>query len=66
MAEENVTTGNFESPVPEKTELERVQERIQNFKVQITPNVAQMASFRIYQHSSSAKAFIFRQSQEWI
>jgi len=49
MAEENVTTGNFETPIPEKTELERVQERIQNFKVQITPNVAQMAQLLMTQ-----------------
>lgn len=39
----NVETTTFAQPVPEKTELERLQERIANFKVQITPTVAQLA-----------------------
>ena len=47
MAEENkvnnVDSTTFAQPVPEKTELERLQERIANFKVQITPTVAQLA-----------------------
>ena len=33
----------FATPVAEKTELERLQERIANFKVSITPQVAQLA-----------------------
>ena len=32
----------FAQPVPEKTELERLQDRIANFKVQISPTVAQL------------------------
>ena len=48
MAEDNkvnpsVDSTTFAQPVPEKTELERLQERIANFKVQITPTVAQLA-----------------------
>ena len=47
MAEENkvnnVDTTTFAQPLPEKTELERLQERIANFKVQISPTVAQLA-----------------------
>lgn len=47
MAEENkvnnVDSTTFAQPVPEKTELEKLQERIANFKVQITPTVAQLA-----------------------
>ena len=47
MAEDNkvnnVDTTTFAQPVPEKTELERLQDRIANFKVQITPTVAQLA-----------------------
>lgn len=39
----NVESTTFAQPVPEKTELERLQERIANFKVQITPTVAQLA-----------------------
>ena len=39
----NVDTTTFAQPVPEKTELERIQERISNFKVQISPTVAQLA-----------------------
>jgi len=39
----NVDTTTFAQPVPEKTELEKLQERIANFKVQITPTVAQLA-----------------------
>ena len=34
---------------PEKTELERLQERIANYKVQITPSVAQMAQLLMTQ-----------------
>ena len=47
MAEDNkvnnVDTTTFAQPVPEKTELEKLQERIANFKVQISPTVAQLA-----------------------
>ena len=48
MAEDNKVNHNvdpttFAQPVPEKTELERLQERIANFKVQISPTVAQLA-----------------------
>jgi len=48
MAEDNkvnpsVDSTTFAQPVPEKTELERLQERIANFKVQISPTVAQLA-----------------------
>ena len=39
----NVEPTTFAQPVPEKTELERIQERIANFKVQISPTVAQLA-----------------------
>ena len=39
----NVEPTTFAQPVPEKTELERLQERIANFKVQISPTVAQLA-----------------------
>ena len=39
----NVESTTFAQPVPEKTELERLQDRIANFKVQITPTVAQLA-----------------------
>ena len=44
MAEDNKVNHNvdpttFAQPVPEKTELERLQERIANFKVQISPTV---------------------------
>ena len=37
----------FAQPVPEKTELERLQERIANFKVNISPTVAQLAQVLI-------------------
>lgn len=48
MAEDNKVNHNvdpttFAQPVPEKTELERLQERIANFKVNISPTVAQLA-----------------------
>ena len=48
MAEDNKVNHNvdpttFAHPVPEKTELERLQERIANFKVNISPTVAQLA-----------------------
>lgn len=48
MAEENkvnpsVDSTTFAQPVPEKTELERIQDRIANFKVSISPTVAQLA-----------------------
>ena len=48
MAEDNKVNHNvdpttFAQPVPEKTELERLQERIANFKVSISPTVAQLA-----------------------
>ena len=39
----NVEPTTFAQPVPEKTELERIQERIANFKVSISPTVAQLA-----------------------
>ena len=39
----NVDPTTFAQPVLEKTELERLQERIANFKVQISPTVAQLA-----------------------
>jgi hypothetical protein len=39
----NVESTTFAQPVPEKTELERLQDRIANFKVSITPTVAQLA-----------------------
>ena len=39
----NVAPTTFAQPVPEKTELERIQERIANFKVSISPTVAQLA-----------------------
>ena len=46
MAENETTevgTSTFAQPEVEKTELERLQERIANFKVQISPTVAQLA-----------------------
>ena len=48
MAEDNKVNHNvdpttFAQPVPEKTELERLQERIANFKVSVSPTVAQLA-----------------------
>ena len=39
----NVEPTTFAQPVPEKTELERIKERIANFKVSISPTVAQLA-----------------------
>ena len=51
--EKNVNTEvdstTFAQPVPEKTELERLQERIANFKVSITPNVAQFTQILMQQ-----------------
>ena len=39
----------FAQPVPEKTELERLQERIANFKVPVTPAVAQFSQILMQQ-----------------
>lgn len=51
MAENNVNNEVETSAFtpPEKTELERLQERIANYKVQITPSVAQMAQLLMTQ-----------------
>jgi len=54
MADENkvnteVDSSTFAQPVPEKTELERLQERIANYKVSITPNVAQFTQILMQQ-----------------
>ena len=51
MAENNVNNEVESSAFtpPEKTELERLQERIANYKVQITPSVAQMAQLLMTQ-----------------
>ena len=45
----NVEPTTFAQPVPEKTELERIQERIANFKVSISPTVAQLAQVLVNQ-----------------
>ncbi len=53
MSEDSkVNTGvdtTFAQPVPEKTELERLQERIANFKVSVTPAVAQFSQILMQQ-----------------
>ena len=53
----------FAQPVPEKTELERLQDRIANFKVQISPTVAQLTQVLMNQSlQNGMQAYELRQS----